>query len=166
MKNKINQFLNIHKNEIVDNLCKLVKIESISKKDENFVYGKNSAAALEFCLNLAKEKNLSTQNHEYICGEVMLNKVSDKKRLVIASHCDVVECDDDNIYPNFYGEVVNNYVVGRGVVDDKGPLIATLYALAFFKENNIPIKNDIRLLFGCNEENGMDDIFYYLVNLI
>ena len=44
----------------------------------------------------------------------------------------------------------------------RGRLIATLYALAFFKENHIPLKNDIRLVFGSNEERTMDDIEYYL----
>ncbi len=41
-------------------------------------------------------------------------------------------------------------------------MMATLYALAFFQEKQIPLKNDIRLVFGSNEERGMDDMAYYL----
>ena len=48
----------------------------------------------------------------------------------IASHADVVPADKDNLYPPFGGTVQGDYIVGRGVVDDKGPLMATLYALS------------------------------------
>ena len=78
------------------------------------------------------------------------------------THADVVPVGEDTIYEPFAGTVYGDYILGRGCVDDKGPLIATLYALAFFKENHIPLKNDIRLVFGSNEERTMDDIEYYL----
>lgn len=159
----IDEYLKKYKYEIVSQVCDFVKIPSINKNDnsEKF-YGENCALALDYCAQLCKEKKLNVINHEYRGLEVKCDNNTNGKRLVIASHADVVDVVDDNIYPPFYGKVVGDYIIGRGVVDDKAPLIASLYALAFFKENNIPLKNDIRLFFGSNEECGMDDIEYYL----
>ena len=54
------------------------------------------------------------------------------------------------------------YLIGRGVVDDKAPLIALLYALAFLKEEELIPMNDIRLFVGSHEETDMEDLKYYL----
>lgn len=70
--------------------------------------------------------------------EAKLSPQAKGRRLVIASHADVVPVDDDDIYPPFGGTVQGDYIVGRGAVDDKGPLIATLYALAFSKRSRSP----------------------------
>ena len=161
---QIERYLEQYRDEIVENVCKLVQIPSLACQDDSGKpYGEACAKALDFCSELAQSKNLHTRNYDYRCIEATLNQEPKGKRLVLASHADIVPVDeDDMIYPPFGGQIVGDYIVGRGVVDDKGPLIATLYALAFFAENKIPLKNDIRLVFGSNEEMGMDDISYYL----
>lgn len=45
-------------------------------------------------------------------------------------------------------------VYGRGVADDKGPLVVMLHLLKKFKEEKIKLKHRIRLIVGCNEETG------------
>lgn len=163
-KAEIEAYLSAHRDEIVNNLCEFVRIPSVADFDQGgYPYGTACASAMDFCAELSRQKGLTVVNHEYRCVEAKFSPDAQGKRLVIASHADVVPADaENNIYPPFGGTVVGDYIVGRGVVDDKGPLIATLYALAFFKEKNIPLKNDIRLVFGSNEEFGMDDVRYYL----
>lgn len=162
-KAEIEAYLSQHRDEIVQKLCAFVQIPSVAEFDqEGYPYGPECARALDFCAELCRKKGLAVTNHDYRCVEAMLSPQAQGKRLVIASHADVVPADSENLYPPFGGTVVGDYIVGRGVVDDKGPLIATLYALAFFKEKQIPLKNDIRLVFGSNEESGMDDMCYYL----
>lgn len=162
-KEEIDGYLSQHKEEIVRKLCEFVQIPSIAQFDSGvYPYGPDCARALDFCADLCREKDLTVVNHDYRCVEAKLSPQAKGRRLVIASHADVVPVDDDDIYPPFGGTVQGDYIVGRGVVDDKGPLIATLYALAFFKEKQIPLNNDIRLVFGSNEESGMDDMRYYL----
>ena len=163
LKEQIEEYLQKNKFEIVSRTCDFVKIPSINVQDNSGKpYGSECAKALDFCDRLCKQKGLVTKNYDYRCLEVMRNENQRGKRLVIATHADVVPTEDDNIYNPFAGEVYGDYIVGRGVVDDKGPLIASLYALAFFREYHIPLKNDIRLVFGSNEECGMDDLAYYL----
>ena len=163
LKEQIEEYLQKNKFEIVSRTCDLVKIPSINVEDHSGKpYGIECAKAIDFCDQLCKEKHLVTKNYDYRCLEVMCREDQTGKRLLIATHADVVPTVDDNIYDPFAGKVYGDYIVGRGVVDDKGPLIASLYALAFFKEYGIPLKNDIRLVFGSNEECGMDDLQYYL----
>lgn len=165
MLEQITEYIAEHQKEVVENFCKLVQIPSLACQDDSKMpYGANCAAALDFCQELAEEKQLAVRNMEYRCLEISMGtKSPNAKRLVIAAHADIVDvAEDDNIYPPFGAQIVGDYVVGRGSVDDKGPLIAAMYAFAFFKKYNIPLQNDIRLVVGSNEEMGMDDMEYYL----
>ena len=55
-------------------------------------------------------------------------------------------------------------MLGRGVADDKGPMVAVLYALKFLKEEGVSLRYPIRALVGDNEETRMEDVEYYLHN--
>ena len=52
--------------------------------------------------------------------------------------------------------------MGRGVADDKGPAVLTLYAAKFFKQQGAALPYTLRILLGANEETGMKDVDYYL----
>lgn len=159
---QIDAYLAQHRDEIAANLRSLVRIPSMQEKaTDEYPYGAPCARALDFCADLCRSKGLTVQNYGYRCMEAGLSPQRQGRRLVLASHADVVQPDDENLYDPFGGNLVGDYVVGRGAVDDKGPLIATLYALAFFKDQNLPLHNDVRLLFGSNEEMGMDDLGVY-----
>ena len=163
IKDCIEDYIEFYKDEIVKNICEFVRIPSLACEDESeYPYGRECAKALDFCMNLSREKGLYVKNHEYYCSEAQIERIQNGKRLVIAAHADVVPGEENCIYSPFGGDIIGDYIVGRGVVDNKAPLIATIYALAFFKKHNIKLNNDIRLLFGSNEELGMDDIDYYL----
>ena len=45
-------------------------------------------------------------------------------------------------------------IIGRGVYDDKGPALASLYSLKALKDAGIPLKRRIRLFFGTTEDYG------------
>jgi dipeptidase, putative len=52
-------------------------------------------------------------------------------------------------------------IYGRGAVDNKGPAIATLFALYAIKENCKSLNKKVRLIFGCDEESGWSDMNFY-----
>ena len=56
------------------------------------------------------------------------------------------------------------WIIGRGVMDDKGPSVLCLYALKYLKDRGIPLRYPVRALLGANEETGMGDVEYYLAN--
>jgi len=83
--------------------------------------------------------------------------------LGLVIHGDVQPVDADAwSFPPFEGLVRDGYVLGRGTVDDKGPLIQALLAMKSLKESGIPRTHTIRLLVGSEEESGSTEIADYL----
>jgi predicted dipeptidase len=64
--------------------------------------------------------------------------------------------------PPFAGRIVAGRIVGRGTEDDKGPLVASLYALAALRDSGWPLDSTLRLLVANGEETSWDEIPYYL----
>jgi dipeptidase D len=64
--------------------------------------------------------------------------------------------------PPFAGRIVEGKIVGRGTEDDKGPLVAALYALAALHDSGWPLDSTLRLLVANGEETSWDEIPYYL----
>ncbi len=56
----------------------------------------------------------------------------------------------------------NDRIVGRGTEDDKGPLIAALYAMAAIRDSGWPLRSTVHLLVANGEETSWDEIPYYL----
>ena len=56
----------------------------------------------------------------------------------------------------------NGVIYGRGVLDNKGPVIACLYGLAAVKSLGLTLRHPARIIFGCDEETGFEDLRYYL----
>src|SRR5262249_13261376 len=63
--------------------------------------------------------------------------------------------------PPFSGTVKNGEVWGRGAVDDEGPLVQALLAMAALKSSGIPRTHTVRLLVGTDEEGGGSDLEEY-----
>lgn len=53
---------------------------------------------------------------------------------------------------------------GRGVADDKGPLLASLYAIKALKDNNLISNCRIKIFAGGDEECGSSCLEYYVKN--
>ena len=77
------------------------------------------------------------------------------------AHLDVVPEGTGWTQPPYGATIVDGRLYGRGTSDDKGPAVAALYAMRAVKEAGIPLKRRVRLILGCDEESGMDDIAYY-----
>ena len=83
---------------------------------------------------------------------------SSSKPLILMSHQDVVPVDEPTIndweaHP-FEGKITNDYILGRGTLDDKGSLIGVLEAVEKLLEESFMPKRTIYLAFGHDEEIG------------
>lgn len=123
-------------------------------------YGVSVKQCLDHALKSAEALGFETfnvDNHlgwcEYGQGEEMV---------AVLGHLDVVPAGDGWSCDPFGGEIRDNKIWGRGTMDDKGPSIAALFALAALRNSGLPIRRRIRLLLGCNEETGSADVKYYL----
>lgn len=161
MKEKINKLVDDLKDELIKEVCELVKINSIQDQaQENMPYGLGINKALNYAIKLCERHNLSTKNIDGYMAYGQLGKGDDY--IGIIGHLDVVEVLDGWKYPPFSATIKDNRIYGRGALDNKGPLMAAFYGLIAFKKLNIPLKRPIRIIFGTNEESGMNDIKYYL----
>ena len=83
--------------------------------------------------------------------------------IAVLGHLDVVPAGDGWTETEpFSGEIKNGRIYGRGTMDDKGPMVAAIYALAALKDAGFAPSKRIRLLFGTNEETGCGDMSWYV----
>lgn len=125
-------------------------------------YGIHVRESLDHVLAAAEVlgfRTVNVDNHlgwcEYGSGEEMV---------AVLGHLDVVPAGDGWSVDPWGGEIRDGRIWGRGTMDDKGPSIAALYALAALRDSGLPLRRRIRLLFGCNEETGSADVKYYLAH--
>jgi predicted dipeptidase len=64
--------------------------------------------------------------------------------------------------PPFTCTLKDGYIYGRGVADDKGPLIQAILAMAALRDSGRARTHTIRLLVGSDEESDNQDIASYL----
>ncbi len=90
------------------------------------------------------------------------------KQIACIAHLDIVPAGSGWRYDPFSMVVEDGCIVGRGVVDDKGPAVVALYAAKFFIDKIINkgavLPYSLRCILGCNEETGMADVAYYLAH--
>lgn len=83
--------------------------------------------------------------------------------LGLVVHGDVVPVDAEAWwFDPFGGGVEDGYVLGRGAIDDKGPLVQALLAMKALKESGAARTHTIRLLVGSEEESSATEIPEYL----
>lgn len=152
-----------HQSEMIKSLQEAISFPSVSVfTDGEYPFGKNVHKCLEFVLALAESmgfKTCNVDNHvgwcEYGDGEEMV---------AVLGHLDVVPPGDGWSVPPYEGRVIDGKIYGRGTMDDKGPTVAALYSLLAIKESAVKLNKRIRLFFGLSEENGGNDIRYYMEN--
>lgn len=148
------------KDEIINSTCDLIKIPSVNEEiaEPNMPFGKNCADALEYVLNLASNLGFRTKNVDGYCGYV---EFGDGDELMgIIGHLDVVPEGENWTYPPFSATIKNGNIYGRGAIDDKGPVVASLYAMKAVVDN-CKVNKRVRLILGLNEENDWKCIDYY-----
>ena len=155
-----NQWIDSHKDALVRDLQGCIRIPSVYADDgSGMPYGAETARCLEYMLSLAKGFGFPTVNMDNQLGWCEWGE-GDEMAAVLC-HLDVVAEGEGWTVPPYEGVVKDGRVYGRGTMDDKGPSVAALYALASLKESGLGLNRRIRLIFGLNEETGSADVLYY-----
>lgn len=162
LRKKLEAWISANSDAFFQDIAALVEIRSVSEPEEEYPFGAGCARVLEKALSMAEDYGFPGKNHEYYCGTCAMPGVgSEKKRLGLFAHLDVVPEGGGWSSAPYCCTERDGYLVGRGVIDNKGPAVAALYAMRFLKESDIRLQNDVSLYFGCSEETGMADIAYY-----
>ncbi len=159
------------KKEFEDNLgtlAKLLQIPSIYDEktaNNSMPYGLNVYKAFDFMKTLAEEDGFIVKeyNNEALSVSYLKN---DENRIDIASHLDVVSVDDSWTCDPFGPTIKDGKIVARGACDMKVALFLTYIALKLLRKNHPDAPNEIRLVFGTDEERTMHDMhtYYSMVN--
>lgn len=162
MKQKITEFIYSHREEMVDTIRQLVEIPSVKGEAKpGAPFGKEPRRALDKMLEICRNMGFVTSCHDDVMGTADYSPTGNVA-LGILGHLDVVPAEPLNwSCPPYQLTRTDGKLLGRGVIDDKGPCVAALYALYCVKELGIPLKKGVRLLFGTDEENGSEDLEIY-----
>lgn len=163
-KAQIDNWFSDKEDLLVESVSRLVRIDStLGEAQPGKPFGPGPAAALEEALALAAEWGLPGENLEGYVGVVDLNEKD--TALHILGHLDVVDPGDGWIKTTaFQPKLEDGILYGRGTDDDKGPMVAALLAMRAVKEMGIPLRHNVRILFGTDEETGFRDVNWYYAN--
>lgn len=162
VQDAIDGIIEKNRDQLVDAVAQFVKIPSVKGKAlPGKPFGKRVDDALNFALDLASGMGFNTRNLDGMIGYA---EYGDGELVGVLTHVDVVPEGnlDDWEYPPYEGIVHEGILHGRGAVDDKGPLVSTLYGLKALKEADLPVSKKVRVLFGTDEESGWGGIAHYL----
>lgn len=160
----IDLFIEENRENILRDIARLVAVPSIEgEPKEGTPFGEEPKKALELGLKIASELGLDTKNCEDHIGYAEIDAKSEKY-IATVTHLDVVPVGEGWTKSPFEMWEKDGYIIGRGVMDDKGPSVICLYALKYLKDKKIPLRHTVRALLGANEETGMRDVEYYLKN--
>ena len=162
----IDAFAENSRDNILRDITRLVAVPSVEGTPEpGAPFGKGPKAALDKALEIAAELGLDTHNAEGYIGWAQTGPIAvGQKYLATITHTDVVPEGNGWDADPYTVRVRDGWLLGRGVSDDKGPMVVTLYALKFLKEQGYELRYPIRALIGDNEETHMQDVEYYLKN--
>ena len=164
MQSKMFDLIDQKFDEQLDALGTLLSFPSVSQgePEEGKPLGRHIHDALTYTLGLATKMGFSARSLDGYCG--VIDYGEGDEMLMIMAHLDVVPAGNGCAGDPFGMIRREGYVLGRGVADDKGPAVLTLYAAKFFAQRGEPLPYTLRLLFGTNEETGMAGLSYYLAH--
>lgn len=155
--------LEAHLPQLLEDIGTLVAIPSVAGSPApGAPYGQAVDQALAAALQIAQRLGFATEN---VDGHLGLADLAGhgQGQVGVLGHLDVVPADAAEWRtPPFAAVEKDGMLYGRGVVDDKGPLLAALHAAAVLQEAGLSLNKSVRFLMGCNEENGMSCVKYYL----
>jgi len=160
LKQRIHNWMAGREDEFCEALAPLIAVNSITGPAQpGMPFGPGPAKALELALQLADKWGMHTWEDE---GYVGLADLNDKEDLLhILAHLDIVDAGDHWNTDPFTLVREGDLIYGRGTDDDKGPAVASLLAMRCIKELGIPLKGNVKLILGTDEESGSGDLRHY-----
>lgn len=161
METKILAKIDEIEDQMIEAIKSIVRIDSVKgDAEEGKPFGKGVNDALQATLKLCEELGFETEN---VDGRMGIAKYGEGEDYIgVIGHLDVVPVGDGWKHEPFGAEEVNGRIFGRGILDNKGPVLSCLFALYVLKELKIKLNRPVWILFGTDEESGFEDLEYYL----
>ncbi len=180
-QDKLHKFINENRGNLVSTLQDLVKIDTHVPPGLNYdvlcetLTKKLTPLGLETSIHEATEKYLHLSGAAHLKLEGPRTNLVARLRgtrggptLHVSAHIDTApiqldgwthdplggELTDSSPYGRSLYDSGGEYIWGRGVCDDKGPLSSALLAIQAIKETGVKLSGDLILTANCDEEIG------------
>jgi len=161
LRQKIDEWFAKHSGEMIKDLGKLVAINSVrAPEKEGAPYGPASREVLALAASLIEKRGFTVNEFEDIIITADLGPAPPV--LGILAHLDIVDAGEGWDSDPFTLTQKDGNLYGRGAQDNKGPAVASMYAMYCAHELCPELKKGVRLILGSGEESGFDDITRYL----
>lgn len=161
MEMDFSKIIEAHKEEFYRDLDQVMQIQSVKGTPvEGAPFGQGPKEALMVVMELAKSYGFETKIVNDAVGYAQWGEGDEY--IGVVGHLDVVPAGEGWSFPPFKLSKKGERFYGRGILDNKGPIMACLFGLKLLKDSGITLKKTIRIIFGTDEENGSGDIPLYL----
>lgn len=158
---KLDAALKALEGDMTDTLARWVRVPSVraERSAENAPFGAQVRRALEVAMEDMARLGMNPRDVDGYCCDAEIG--TGDEVIAVLAHLDVVPEGEGWHHDPYGAEIVNGRMVGRGTSDDKGPGVAALFAMKAIVDAGIPLRRRCRLILGCDEECGMQDLEYY-----
>ena len=149
------------KGDMVETLQRWVRVPSVraERSAENAPFGADVRCALDTAMADLKRLGFEPRDVDGYCCDTEIGSGDDV--VAVLAHLDVVPEGDGWTHDPYGAEIIDGRMIGRGTSDDKGPGVAALFGMKAIMDAGIPLRRRCRLILGCDEECGMEDLKYY-----
>ena len=165
-KTKYDKLMKPYYENFLKSLYEFVEIDSVNRgkniSKEN-PFGVGVTNALNYIADKAKRDGFKVTNYDNMVVEILYGE--GEKNLTIMAHADVVPEGLGWPHNPFQVREEDGVLTGRGVADDKGPLLEAYYALKALRDHNMLGNYQVRFLVGGNEESGSLGMIHYFEEL-
>lgn len=159
---KVNNQIEEARAEMTASLSKLIAIPSVvSEAKDDMPFGENVHRAYQCMMEMAEAEGFQTFNADNYGGHIDFPG-TESGIVGVVGHLDVVPEGDGWDFAPYGGEVINGAICGRGTTDDKGPVVASFYAMKALKDCGYQPKRTIRLILGLDEETNWYGMKHYM----
>ncbi len=152
-KQAIAAYVDAHFDEEVKALQEMVRIKSVKEEGEAPApFGQGMRDCLDNALALGESLGFSARDLDGYMG--ILETEEKEESLGVLAHIDTVPLGTGWSYEPIGAQIEDGRLYGRGSIDNKGPAVCSLYALAAVKAANIPLSKKVMIMLGCDEESG------------
>lgn len=161
IKESINHYIDEHQEELISLIQDIITIRSVKDTSlPNYPFGLGIGTCLDKVMQYASDLGFKTVNLD---GYVAYAEYGEGQEYIgIVGHLDVVSEGNGWTYPAYGAEIHEGILYGRGVLDNKSPILSCLFAMKTLMDLGCKLSYKVRIIFGTDEESGFNDIPYYL----
>ena len=161
IRQMVDNWFDAHTDDMISDLGRMLAINSVrGPAEDGAPFGAGPRSALALARAMLEGFGFEVSDFEDIIITADLGP--SPPLMGILAHLDIVEAGEGWDSDPFEMSIRDGRIYGRGATDNKGPSIASMYAMYCARELCSELQNGCRLILGSGEEVACLDIAQYL----